>query len=280
MSEGGQGMDANRRKLLIVVGVGFIAAVVCPFLFYRMLSGRLVDEAATVQAERTITVASRELPRGTRLRPEDLRTQLYQGAELPDGAFADPVMIAGSVLTAGVDQGEAIYATGLADKGNDWLASEIPEGMRGVTVRVAEFAGVTQQLQVGDRVDVLVADANRSTGRATLQIKTLLQNIEVIATGRELKEDGRPNAIPAVTLLVEARDSQDLSFADQSGAIRLALRNPLDEGTQDTRGARFSDVLTRRDEQERNARLAASRESESGAAADTQTSEVAPPGRN
>ena len=123
-------MDANRRKLLIVVGVGFIAAVVCTFLFYRMLSGRLVDEAATVQAERTITVASRELPRGTRLRPEDLRTQLYQGAELPDGAFADPVMIAGSVLTAGVDQGEAIYATGLADKGNDWLASEIPEGMR------------------------------------------------------------------------------------------------------------------------------------------------------
>ena len=55
-------MDANRRKLLIVVGVGFVAAVVCTFLFYRMLSGRLVDDAATVQAERTITVASRELP--------------------------------------------------------------------------------------------------------------------------------------------------------------------------------------------------------------------------
>ena len=277
-------MDANRRKLLIVVGIGFVAAVVCTFLFYRMLSGRLVGDAATVRVERTITVAARELARGTRLRPEDLRTQSYQGAELPDGAFADPVMIAGSVLTAGVDQGEAIYATALADKDNDWLASEIPEGMRGVTVRVAEFAGVTQQLQVGDRVDVLVADANRSPGRTTLQIKTLLQNIEVIATGRELKQDGRPNTIPAVTLLVEARDSQDLNLADQSGAIRLALRNPLDEGTQDTRRAQFSDLLTRRDDQERNARyqarLAASQESESRAAAGTQTSEAALPGRN
>lgn len=280
MSEGDQGMDANRRKLIIVIGVGFVAAVVCTFLFYRMLSGRMVGGAATVQVERTITVAARELPRGTRLRPEDLRTQPFQGAALPDGAFTDPAVIVGSVLTAGVDQDEAVLAVALANKDDDWLASEVPEGMRGVTVHVAEFAGVTQHLQVGDRVDVLVADANRSPGREELQIKTLLQNIEVIATGRELKEDGRPNSIPAVTLLVEARDSQDLSLADQSGAIRLALRNPLDEGTQDTRGAQFGDLLTRRDEDARNTRLAASRQSESDATNDSaQTSEVASPGR-
>lgn len=271
-------MDANRRKLLIVVGVGFVAAVVCTFLFYRMLSGRMVDGAAAVQVERTITVAARELPRGTRLRPEDLRTQPYQGATLPEGAFTDPAAIVGSVLTAGVDQGEAVYATALADKDNDWLASEIPEGMRGVTVHVMEFAGVTQHLQVGDRVDVLVADANRSPGRTELQIKTLLQNIEVIATGRERKEDGKRNTIPAVTLLVEARDSQDLNLADQSGAIRLALRNPLDEGTQDTRGAQFDDLLTRRDEQERNARYQeAARQREPDG---FQTAEAASPGRN
>ncbi len=271
-------MDANRRKLLIVVGVGFVAAVVCTFLFYRMLSGRMVGGDAAVQVERTIAVAARELPRGTRLRPEDLRTQPYQGAALPDGAFTDPAAIVGSVLTTGVDQGEAVYAAALADKDNDWLASEIPEGMRGVTVHVDEFAGVTQHLQVGDHVDVLVADANRSPGRTQLQIKTLLQHIEVIATGREVKEDGKPNSIPVVTLLVEARDSQDLSLADQSGAIRLALRNPLDEGTQDTSGAQFGDLLTRRDEQERNARYQeAARQRESDGA---QTSEAASPGSN
>ena len=77
--------------------VGFVAAAVCTFLFYRMISGRLTGDAATTQVERKITVAARELPRGTRLRPEHLRTQAYQGAELPDGAFADPVAIAGRV---------------------------------------------------------------------------------------------------------------------------------------------------------------------------------------
>ena len=276
MSEAGQGMDANRRKLLIVVGVGFVAAAVCTFLFYRMLSGRLSSDGAATQVERNVTVAAAELPRGTRLGPEHLTTQTYQGADLPEGAFADPVVLAGRVLIRDVGEGEVVYAQALAGKDDPWLAAEIPEGMRGVTVHVTEFAGVTQHLQVGDRVDVLVADANRAPGRTEMRLKTLLQNIEVIATGRELKDDGRPNAIPAVTLLVEARDSQDLNLADQSGAVRLALRNPLDEGTQDTRYGQFSDLLTRRDDEARNARRQA--ESDAGDGSST-AAEVASAGR-
>ena len=244
----------NRRKILIVVGVGFIAASFCTFLFYRMISGRLDGGGPESEMARTISVAARDLPRGTRLRAEHLETQPYNGGELPSGAFSDPVAVVGRIISDDLKQGQAIHADGLAKSSGDWLAAAIPEGMRGITVHVSEFAGITQLLQVGDHVDVMVADGNRSPGNKTLQLKTLLQNIAVVATGREPVTDGRRSPIPVVTLLVDARDSLDLSLADQSGAIRLALRNPLDGGTQDTRGIGLTDLMNARDDAERNAR--------------------------
>jgi pilus assembly protein CpaB len=244
--------DQNRRKLLIVIAVGFVAAGVCTFLFYRMISGRL-DGAADSGGERTITVAARELPRGKRLEAADLKTAPYNGGELPEGVFGDPVAVVGRTLSEGVDEGQAIRAGILTTTSGDWLAASIPKGMRGVTVHVGEFAGVTAHLQVGDHVDVMVADGNRAPGDMDLRLKTLLQNIEVVDTGRQASPGSR-NEIPVVTLLVDARDAQDLSLADQSGAIRLALRNPLDDGTVDSKGVRLGDLLSARDDADRNTR--------------------------
>jgi pilus assembly protein CpaB len=197
--------DQNRRKLLIVIAVGFVAASVCTFLFYRMISGRLDGSGAASGGERTITVAAQELPRGKRLEAVDLKTQPFNGGELPAGVFADPVAVVGRTLSEGVNAGQAIREGILATTSSDWLATSIPEGMRGVTVHVDEFAGVTAHLQVGDHVDVMVADGNRAPGALDLRLKTLLQNIEVIDTGREASSGGR-GQIPVVTLLVDARD--------------------------------------------------------------------------
>ena len=116
--------------------------------------------------------------------------------------------------------------------------------MRAVTVHVNEFAGVTQLVQRGDRVDVMVANLPRSPGRPDVRLKTVLQNIEVVATGREPVTREQRNPIPVVTLLVEAKESERLTLADQSGAVRLALRNPLDESVEITGGPiRLSDVM-------------------------------------
>jgi len=256
--------NSNRRKLLIVIGVGFVAACFCTFLFYRMVSGRLASDGAGAETARSITVAARALPRGTRLRAEDLETRPYSGGDLPSSAFSDPIAVVGRTLHEEMEAGQSIHAEALAQSSEDWLAMAIPEGMRGITVHIGEFAGVTQHLQVGDRVDVMVSDGNRAPGNNILRLKTLLQNIEVVATGREGAVDGRSNPVPVVTLLVDARDSQDLSLADQSGAIRLALRNPLDGGTQDTRGVRLSDLMNARDDAARNARRQADTEENDG----------------
>ena len=104
---------------------------------------------------------------------------------------------------------------------------------------VSEFAGVNQIVEEGDRVDVLVATAQPAAGNNQVNVKTILQNIEVLSTGRAIS--GRTT--PVATLLVAAEHSEMLNAADHAGYIRLALRNPLDDKVKPTPGTRLRDVL-------------------------------------
>lgn len=220
------------KKVVIVLGVGLLGAVVSTYLFYRAVSSHVSQPASEVAVQRGIVVAAADLPRGRVLSTGDLRIESWSGPSLPPGAFAQPVEVLGETLRRHLSAGEIVSGGDLLAADANWLASRIPEGKRGVSIHVDEFAGVTQLLRVGDRVDVLVASQPRQPGQRSIQMKTLLEDVEVIATGREPLMEGHRNAIPVVTLLVETEDSEALSLADQSGSIRLALRGPFEGGEE------------------------------------------------
>jgi pilus assembly protein CpaB len=236
------------RKLLIVVGIGLLGAVASTYLFYHLLSSNLATKAESANQELSIVAAARDLPRGTKLTINDLTVSPWKGQELPAGSFQDSKALVGQTLRRDLRFSEPVSLSAIVSEDAAWLASAIPPGMRGVTVHVNEFAGVTQHLQVGDRVDVLVADGPLTQGNRDLRLRTMLQNVEVLTTGREREGEEQRNPIAAVTLLVEAEQSEKLNLADQSGSIRLALRNPLDDTTETTTGGRLSDLMTGRDQ--------------------------------
>ncbi len=235
------------KKLLIVVAIGLLGASASTYLFYHLISSNLKAKDAEESRAVSVVVAARDLPRGTQLTIDDLRVSEWTGSEPPGGVFQEPKALVGQRLKRNVRYSEAVSPSALMTQNDSWLASMIPAGMRGVTVHVAEFAGVTQHLEVGDRVDVLVADGPQSSGNRDLRLRTILQNVEVLTTGREPLPELRQGPIAAVTLLVEVKDSETLNLADQSGSIRLALRNPLDESTAATRGGKLSDLMASRD---------------------------------
>ncbi len=259
------------RKLPIVIGIGLLGASASTYLFYHLISSNLEERKEQAAAQASVVVAARDLPRGTKLTIDDLRVTEWSGSQLPGGAFQEPTAHVGQKLNRAVRYTEAVPQSALMGQDESWLASMIPAGMRGVTVHVAEFAGVTQHLEVGDRVDVLVADGPQSPGNRELRLRTILQNVEVLTTGREPISEIRQSPIAAVTLLVEAKDSETLNLADQSGSIRLALRNPLDEGTAATMGGRLSDLMSGRDRAASN-----SRSSRAGAARAAPSSSAPP----
>jgi pilus assembly protein CpaB len=82
------------------------------------------------------------------------------------------------------------------------------------------------------RVDVLMSgnppgQPNLSDGP---QVKTLLQNIEVLSAGTDIQKDaeGKPQQVQVVNLLVSPEQAEVLSLASNQVHLQLVLRNPLD----------------------------------------------------
>ena len=128
-----------------------------------------------------------------------------------------------------IAKGEFILPNRLAaENAGAGLPSLIPPGMRAVSVRVNDVASVSGFVTPGTRVDVLVTASTTGTGEP--QTTTVLQNVQVLASGHTLERSSTGEAQNAVviTLLVTPEDAQRLTLATNEGRIQLALRNPVD----------------------------------------------------
>lgn len=214
------------KKVLIVAGVALAAALATTAFFGFVLS----DQFKTSEASREVLVvtAARDLPRGTRLSGEDVALTKIDVAQAPAGAFSSAEALEGRFLIQSAPAGTPITQSFFPSRESGGMAAAIPPGMRAVSLHVEEYAGVTEIVEPGDRVDIYMATDRRNPGREDIKVNTVLENIEVIDTGRAVDQRGRQAPLPVVTVIVEADDARGLSLADQTGAIRLALRNPID----------------------------------------------------
>lgn len=232
-----------RRKLIIVGGIALLSATLITLFFYNLLSNRMASQEPSEQT-RTVVVAAHDLARGTLLKAGMLEMRSFELSEAPSEGYADVATLEGRRLIESIEGGKALLPKHLPKGGDQGLGVAIPPGMRAVTVHVGEYDGVHGVITTGDRVDVLVASAPRTPGRADISLRTLLQNVEVLATDRLSESTRRDQGSPNVTLLVEAPAAAELSLADQAGSIRLVLRNPDDSDTvADAGSATASKVL-------------------------------------
>jgi pilus assembly protein CpaB len=121
----------------------------------------------------------------------------------------------------------------------------IPEGERAVSVRVNEVIGVAGYVLPGTRVDV-VAVASATDKKADTTSKVVLTNVQVLAAGTKMEQDGeggKPMPVTVVTLLVVPEQAERLTLASTEGKIQLALRNPLDQSSPITTGVRPAGLL-------------------------------------
>lgn len=114
------------------------------------------------------------------------------------------------------------------------FSSPVPPGMRAVSVQVADSSGVLALLKPGQRVDIQ-AVYNRTGNPVEAELKTVLQNIEVLTAGSTPEASPGRHTLPVVTFLTTPAESDVLALADSAARIRLALRNPEDQ-EKTTRG--------------------------------------------
>jgi pilus assembly protein CpaB len=122
----------------------------------------------------------------------------------------------------------------------------IPEGMRAISVRVNEVVGVAGFVVPGTRVDVLVTVRSEGTNNEPMT-RTVVSRVEVLTAGtkfdQEKSRDGEPIPTSVVTLAVLPEDGERIALASNEGKITLALRNPLDVASTETRGVRLAALM-------------------------------------
>ena len=156
------------------------------------------------------------------------------GGDLPKGFYSQKANVVGRGVVLPIARGDYVLPGKLAGENAGYgLPSLIPPGMRAVSVRVNDTTSVAGFVQPGTRVDVMVT--GNPAGSGEQQTTTVLENIEVIATGQKLErnQSGDAQTAAVITLLVLPDDAQKLTLASTQGRIQLALRNPLDTKQQD-----------------------------------------------
>jgi len=217
---------AMKRNMVPLLGIAFVVAIISTGVFYGLFAGRLHSASADGPGQ-SIVVAGRNLDRGTVIQTSDLRVSQLKGNL--KGSFAKPQEVVGATLLEAVNQNEPLLEDRLAsaDAKSSGTGPRIPSGMRAVSIRVSESTGVVALLHAGSRVDV---QAVLERG-GSAELRTILQNVEVLSMGQQPEPVPGRLPAPVVTVLARAQDADSIALADSSTRIRVALRNPLDEAT-------------------------------------------------
>ena len=232
------------RRFLTVLGVSLVFALVVSSVFYQMTSRSSASQRKAEPTDtREVVVATRPLSVGAMIKPADVKLVRTPAEAFPKGAFSKVEEVLDRPVISQVLLDEPILEGRLAVKGSGMgLAPTIPVGMRAVSVRVNDVAGVAGFVLPGMRVDVLVTGRPQN-GDGTIT-NTVLQNIVVLSAGQVMQADARGQAIqaPTVTLLVSPEDAETLTLANNEGHIQLVLRNSSDNETAKTTGRYINEL--------------------------------------
>jgi pilus assembly protein CpaB len=234
------------RRFLTVLGVSLVFALVVSSVFYQM-TARSGGPAKSDSNQKDIVVATHPLTVGVMIKPADVKVVKVPADAFPKGAFSKVEEVLDRPVVSNILIDEPISDGRLAAKGSGMgLAPTIPVGMRAVSVRVNDVAGVAGFVLPGMRVDVLVTGRPPSgDGDIT---STVLQNIQVLSAGQTIQPDARGQAInaPTVTLLVSPEQAETLTLAGNDGRIQLVLRNSSDQTIEKTNGRYVTELFNGR----------------------------------
>lgn len=184
----------------------------------------------------TVVVAAQPLARGVLLTPAVLKVASYPSNAVPAGAFSSVQQI-----TAGGERrvlhnlsaNEPIMPDSVTlPGGRASLSAQLTPGMRAVTFRSNDVAGVAGFVLPGDRVDVMLTRS--VSGGANGQDNTITQivagNVKVLGVDQIIDEHmDKPKVAKAITLELTPDQAQALPLAESLGSVSLALRHISDE---------------------------------------------------
>ncbi|HZZ36709.1 MAG TPA: Flp pilus assembly protein CpaB [Caulobacteraceae bacterium] len=225
-------------RTIATLAVAILLGLVAVLLVRNYLGAarKNVVQTAAAAPMAPVVVAASPVARGLTLEPPLLKVVNYPADSVPAGSFKTV-----AELTAGpagkrlalrtLALNEPVLANKVSGPGGKLnLSGVLTDGMRAVSFRSNDVAGVAGFVLPGDRVDILLTRAAGSGDQATTVTQVLAENVLVLGVDQSANDEAdKPQVAKAVTVEVTPAQAQAISLAQSVGAISLALRHVADE---------------------------------------------------
>jgi len=223
-------------RTIASLAVALFLGVIAAFLAQRYLTNR---EPASAQVDTNgplvdVVVAAQAIDRGAALQASMMKVVPYPAAAAPVGVFHNVSDLASGqprLALRSMVSNEPILPDNVSDpggKGN--LSAFVTAGMRAVSIRSNDVAGVGGFVLPGDRVDVLLTrSVTGGNQNNTTLTQILAENVRVLGVDQsDNDEDNKPVVARAVTVEVTPEQAASISLGQSIGSVSLTLRHVAD----------------------------------------------------
>ncbi len=227
---------SRKTQLIIGASLGVLA-----FFFIYLYLGSIKRSVYEGMEMVEVLVAASNIPPDTSLEEKHLNTELMPRKYVHSSALfpRDLDLILGQRVGADIKKGQVLLWSDLGvEQAVAGFASIIRENDRAISLAVDEITSVSGLIKPNDSIDILgTFVTGESYGEAKTTTITILQNVTVLAVGRQFGRGGAPGAYSGgystVTVSVTPSEAEILTLAQEKGRITLLLRNSQNLKTEE-----------------------------------------------
>ena len=228
-----------RRRLIAVLLFASAVGGLASFLVYRAVI------QVTRQPYEEIMVAAVNLDLAEAVTNRHVKLVRWPSSSVPVGALRSLPEAEGRVVRASLVAGEPLVEAKLAPRlygAGGIMPMLIPEGQRGITIKVDDAIRESGFIHPNSRVDVLFSQ--NPMGTHDRKSKVILQDVPVLAAGQAVEmRDNKPVSVTTVTLALTPEQAEHLALAQVEGRLMLATRNLRDHQIVPTRGVTLASLV-------------------------------------
>jgi pilus assembly protein CpaB len=218
----------NRRAII----VSLIALLISVLLISAYVQVKRQSLTSEFGEEVSVVVATKPIPEYGIIREDMVEVvDVFKNYRQPQAAVSISDVV-GKASYVSIYSGEQVVLTKLiAQDGKPVLDRQLQKDSRAVTLPIAQRNGVGKLIRPGNRVDVLASInfEDASTAEVVFEIKTVLQNVLVLATGKNIQNDVPSNVNPDLLEIVGAKFAAEKRKDFVGGTERLITSRPTDD---------------------------------------------------
>ncbi len=229
-------------RTLASLAVALVLGLIAVIMVRGMIASKQ-QSMAHAGATSPVVVAAVPLARGAQLQPAMLKVVNYPADAVPTGAFTSVEAAASKTALRPIAANEPVLTSKLSGAaGKSTLSADLHPGMRAISVRSSDVAGVGGFVLPGDRVDILITRTTGDDATSTIT-QALAENALVLGVDQTSdQETDKPVVAKAVTVEVTPEQAQAISLGQSVGQVTLSLRSVSDESPLGRRVTRVADL--------------------------------------